>query len=128
MDIEFFRPIRISLDVVETDERLPSVKFKFEVESNAFSESFLYRGEVWIACKDLDIFNYSLGRTSCHLTSLDGLFSLEIVQGSGRYVLRWFRRKESVFGAVAEMKYESSLDSDDISAIKSSFDSFAKWW
>lgn len=44
MDIEFFRPIRISLDVVETDERLPSVKFKFEVESNAFSESFLYRG------------------------------------------------------------------------------------
>lgn len=74
MDIEFSRPIRISLDVVETDERLPSVKFKFEVESNAFSESFLYRGEVWIACKDFDIFNHSLGRISCHLTSLDGLF------------------------------------------------------
>ncbi len=128
MDIEFFRPIRISLDVVESDDRLPSVKFKCEVESNAFSESFLYRGEVWIACKDFDIFSQNLGRVSCQLTSLDGLFSLEIVQAADRDGFRWSRRKESIVGAVVEMKYESSLTRDEISAIKNSFDSFAKWW
>jgi hypothetical protein len=131
MEIKIEKPFRLYLDVVETDEHVPSMRMQIVIDVQQFGHSLEYRGSVWFDCSVWDTFVAGLNSTDdgeAQLVDMGGHFTLRLGAVSGKPSISWEMRKAGVTGAVATAAFRSPIDEDTLAHVKNQFVRFDRWW
>lgn len=125
MELKFSRPFHFQLEVVETDERTPSMRVAATITLDDFRHSLCYVGKFWLLCADWDRFADNLNRGNpASLADIDRDFLLEVVLGEdAKHYLQWALRSRN-------MKADSRahIDDDMLADIKIAVSDFIRWW
>lgn len=125
MDIEIKDPIEISMDVLEIDEHLPSMKFTIIINVRETYYSMAISSEIWVECSVFDAFVNSLKRKNkATLIDMDNLFQLVIEPTQ----LAWCCSKINLDGRLIQGLGEASLTNDIQQKILDVFEDYPKWW
>lgn len=127
MDIEISNPVNITLDVVELDEHVPSLKFSITVRVKKFGYSSEVNTQLWIECQSFDCFIDSMRRSeTAVLEDMNNFFELSVdpVQGW----LKWSCTKEDLEGNIASAQGKEKLTDQSIGVLYEAFNSYPKWW
>lgn len=131
MEIKIEKPFRLHLDVVETDEHVPSMRTQVVLDVHQFGHSLEYQGSVWFDCSVWDTFVAGLNGISegeAELVDMGGYFTLRLGVVSGKPVVSWEMKKADVTGAVATAAFRSPIDEDALAHLKNQFKQFNRWW
>ncbi len=127
MDIEITNPINLTLDVVELDEHIPSMKFNLTVQVKKFGYSSMINAQIWIECRYIDDFiNKLQGGNTALLNDMNGCF--ELLLNPSQSLLEWSCAKEDLEGYVTVSKGREKLTDESLNAIYTAFDDYPKWW
>ena len=127
MDIEITNPINLTLDVVELDEHIPSMRFNLTVQVKKFGYSSMINAQLWIECRYIDDFINKLqdGNTAL-LNDMNGCF--ELLLNPSQSLLEWSCAKEDLEGYVTVSKGREKLTDESLNAIYTAFNDYPKWW
>ncbi|KVM72542.1 hypothetical protein [Burkholderia ubonensis] len=131
MEIKIEKPFRLRLDVVETDEHVPSMRMQVMIDVQQFGHRLEYRGNVWIDCSAWDTFVAGLnaiGEGKAELVDMGGHFTLWLEVVSEKSTISWEMRKADITGAVAAAAFCSPIDEDTLAHLKNQFAQFDRWW
>ena len=130
MDIEFLEPLKFMCEILETEDHLPSIKFRFNVEVKQFSHELKYSGEIWIKCESLDVFinNLVFKKNTASLEDIDGNILIQITWCADQAIFFWSARRESITGDIVASSFKAKVSEDILVSIKESFLAFPKWW
>ncbi|UTN96107.1 MULTISPECIES: hypothetical protein [Serratia] len=127
MDIEITSPISITLDVIELDEHIPSLKFNLAIQVNKFNYSLSVASQLWLECQCFDEFIDNIRNEDvAHLKDMNGGFELILNPVLGW--LEWSCAKEDLDGYVTVSKGREKLTDEAKSAIYAAFNNYPKWW
>ncbi|MGB8663245.1 MAG: hypothetical protein WCD24_00550 [Serratia inhibens] len=127
MDIEITSPISITLDVIELDEHIPSLKFNLAIQVNKFNYSLSVASQLWLECQCFDEFIDNIRNEDiAHLKDMNGGFELILNPVLGW--LEWSCAKEDLDGYVTVSKGREKLTDEEKSAIYAAFNNYPKWW
>ncbi|MBI6138016.1 hypothetical protein [Serratia plymuthica] len=127
MDIEITSPINITLDVIELDEHIPSLKFNLAIQVNKFNYSLSVTSQLWLECQCFDEFIDNIRNEDiAHLKDMNGGFELILNPVLGW--LEWSCAKEDLDGNVTVSKGREKLTDEAKSAIYAAFNNYPKWW
>ncbi|TDB59474.1 hypothetical protein [Photorhabdus khanii] len=127
MDIEVNSPINITLDMMEVDEHLPSIKFDIMIRVKKFSYSLEANSQVWVECQVFDMFIDSIRKDNiATLSDMNGLFELKLdpVQGC----LKWSCSKEDLDSYITLAKGEEKLTDELKWLLYKAFNDYPRWW
>lgn len=132
MEIEIEQPIGLRLEVVETDDRVSSMRVSAQIVVSQFQHTCRYEGTFWIECASWDEFTDSLRTSSWQeaaLRDISGYFMLALRRTDEEVLLSWEFAKVDV-GNNRRMKivFSSKIDDDMLGKIKSEFLDFPAWW
>ncbi|WP_137241522.1 hypothetical protein PagCFBP13505_018950 [Pantoea agglomerans] len=127
MDIEINNPINITLDVIELDEHIPSMKINIMIRVNKFGYSSDVNAQSWIECQCFDAFIDSLKRDDIALLKdMNGSFKLLLNPSQGW--LEWSSEKEDLDGYITSAKGKEKLTEESKYALYEAFNNYPKWW
>lgn len=132
MQIEIKRPLEFLLEVLETDDLVPSMRVQIRIVVAQFLHTHRYDGSCWIECKKWDSFVQSLlvpTLEGAALHSMSEEFKLWVHQSNGRSSINLELAKSDV-GSSRQMKlsFEAAIDDDAFSTIRDEFVNFPVWW
>ena len=132
MKIEIKQPIALCLEVVETDDHVPSMCVQVEIVVAQFQHTCRYDGSFWIECANWDSFVQSLRAPTeegVALRDMNECFLLAIQKIDGCLSLVLEFAKSDVGGS-RQMKFAftSAIDDDALAKIKDEFLEFPAWW
>lgn len=127
MDIYIEGPIRVSIIVVEFDERVPSMRFSVEVFVEKFDCSMLIKKTCWVECAIFDSFIESLrcGRNA-RVEDMGKEFSLFVDAGNSKLI--WSFTKEDIVGNTLAASGEEVLLEGAKERILQAFEGYPRWW
>lgn len=127
MDINIDSPIRVSINVVEFDEHIPSVKLLVDVFSEKFGCSISVNTTCWVECVVFDSFVDLLksGKTAL-IADMSNDFSLAVDVERSKLV--WSYTKTDISGNVMRASGEEFLAEGASDRILLAFESYPKWW
>ena len=127
MDILINKPIKISIDTIEIDEHLPSLKLCISIDFEKKGFELKTVSVAWFKCKVLDSFikNLELSKLAV-FKDMDGNFKLKI--DTKKKKLYWSYLKESINGNTFKSEGNEQIDLDDIDNILNAFKAYPKWW
>lgn len=131
MIINIEKPLRLCLDVVETDKHVPSMRMQIAVDVQQFGHKLAYRGYAWFDCTTWDTFVQGLAApdtTKVSLVDMGDHFSLTLGVVSGRLELAWEMKKRDTSGAIATATFRSPIDTDTFAHVTLQFKEFERWW
>ncbi|MHA6909976.1 hypothetical protein ACQUJS_16335 [Ralstonia pseudosolanacearum] len=131
MEIRIEKPFRLYIDVVETDEHVPSMRIQATIEVRQFGHVLEYHGNLWFDCSVWDVFVAglsSIDTAEASLFDMGGHFVLRLSAVSGKPEISWEMKKTAVTGAVASAAFQSSIDADTVAHVKRQFAQFESWW
>lgn len=131
MVINIERPFRLCLDVVETDEHVPSMKMKITADVQQFGHRLTYSGCVWFDCTVWDMFVRGFAEldvAEISLVDMGEQFTLKLGTTSGRLELDWEMKKRDASGAVTAATFRSPIDADALAHVEHQFKEFGRWW
>jgi hypothetical protein len=131
MQIKIEKPLQLHLDIVETDEHVPSMRIQAEVEVTQFGHKLEYHGSLWFDCSVWDTFVASLNSidaTEANLTDMGGHFILRISTLSEKPEISWEIKKVGVTRASLMATFHSPIDPDTLAHVKHQFTQFEAWW
>jgi hypothetical protein len=132
MKIEFKQPIGFLLEVLETDDHIPSMRVNVQIAVVQFQNTCRYEGNFWIECANWDAFLQSLhapAKDAASLQDISGCFTLEIRKIDGDLSFAWTFKKVDVGGGrQIEIAFASEIDDDVFAKIKNEFLEFPAWW
>src|SRR5690606_10422271 len=127
MDIEIDRPIRISLDILELDEHVPSIKVSVKVKVFKFNYCLSTSTDVWFECCVFDKFVSSLKRKeNSILVDVEMNFRLE-VDFSGKSI-SWMASRKDLNERITLAEGSESITDHELSFFVESFGDYPKWW
>jgi hypothetical protein len=120
------------MEVVETDDNLPSMRVNIRITITQHQHECLHNGNYWIAASDWDAFTKSLCSLSCHemiLRDMSNYLSIVInrIKDSFSFTLA-FTKKDVSNDRTASITFSSEIDDDTFGAIKAKFLDFPVWW
>ncbi|EGB0711122.1 hypothetical protein H6X95_004067 [Salmonella enterica] len=127
MDIQISSPINITLDVVELDEHVPSLKFNITIQVKKFNYSSEVNSQLWIECQCFDAFIDSMRRSDIAvLKDMNGSFELRVnsVQGC----LEWLCAREDLEGNIISVQGKEKLTDQSKYILYEAFNNYPKWW
>ena len=132
MDIQFKDPFGFQLEILETDDHIPSFRINVHIAIEQFQHKYQYEGNFWIECSVWDSFVHALQHPSAETTSLHDMsehFALSIQNTAQGLVLKWEFSKKDV-GGKRQMAahFISSIDEEVLAKIRQSFEGFPVWW
>lgn len=132
MKIEIKQPIAFCLEVVETDDHVPSMRVQVQIVVEQFQHTCRYDGAFWIECANWDGFVQSLRAPSAEgvaLRDMNGCFMLAVQENDERLSLVFEFTKSDV-GSSRQMKFAftSVIDDDLLAKIRDEFLEFPAWW
>lgn len=126
MDINIDSPIKISMEVIEFDEKVPSVKFLVRVATEKFDRSVSVNMTCWMECAAFDSFILFLkSKKNASLKDMSGDFSISV--DFDRSKLIWSYDRADVHGNVMRAGGDQILV-DGIEKVIMEFEDFPKWW
>jgi len=132
MKIEIKQPIALCLEVVETDDHVPSMRVQVQTVVEQFQHTCRCDGTFWIECANWDDFVQSLRTPTPEgvaLRDMSGCFMLAIqkIDDSLSLVLEF---EKSDVGRSRQMKFAfvSAIDDDLLAKIRNEFLEFPAWW
>ena len=132
MKIEFEQPLSLHMEVVETDDHVPSMRVDLKIVAAQFQHTFRYEGSFWIACENWDAFKEALGsveREAAVLQDMSGYFALGVQQESNGLSLSWdFAKDDLSGGRKTKVAFSSPIDDDTLGKIRNEFLEFPSWW
>jgi hypothetical protein len=131
MRIAFQRPFRIDIDVVETDNHLPSICCNVTIEANQFLQRLNFFDRVWIACSTWDSFVKGLAADDCanpELFDIERRVVLRVLKSSVESRLSFEGCRTHPDGVVGKMAILAPLHRDEFAAISRAFADFERWW
>ncbi|WP_197342684.1 hypothetical protein [Ralstonia solanacearum] len=131
MEICIEKPFRLRLDVVETDEHVPSMRMQAAIEVRQFGHAFEYHGSLWFDCSIWDAFVAglsSLDTEEACLVDMAGYFALRLRAISEKLEISCEIKKVALTGVVATAAFLSPIDEDTFSHIRRQFAQFESWW
>lgn len=127
MDIEINIPINITLDVIELDEHIPSMKLNIMIRVSKFGYSSSVNTQSWIECQFFDAFVDSMRRGDIALLKdMNGSFKFLLNPSEGW--LEWSSEKEDLDGYITSAKGREKLTEESKQALYEAFDNYPKWW
>ena len=128
MDIEITNPIHMTLDVMELDEHLPSMKFNVHIQVEKFGGYKLdIKASVWIECRFFDDFIISMRKGEAALIrDMNSNFELQIDPSRER--IEWSLLKEDLDGYSTSVKGYEQLTDESKHAFYDAFNNYPKWW
>ena len=132
MKIQFERPLKVKLEVIEVNDRFPSMLVQVQIMMVQFESTTQYEGTVWIEYEEWDRFTQSLRgpfEEAAILKDLSKAFIIKIQKIDERLTFTWSLVDVSVI-ANQEVKiaYTSDIDDDIVSKIRNEFLEFPAWW
>jgi hypothetical protein len=130
--IDFKQPLSFALEVIETDQRIPSMRVNVKVVVAQFQNTCNYEGTFWIECMIWDSFVKSLHgpfEEAVTLRDINGCFLISLQQIDKHLNFVWQFAKTDV-GGDRQMKiaFTSEIDDEVLSRIRSEFLEFPVWW
>lgn len=127
MDINIDRPIEISIDVIEFDEKIPSIKILLRMVAEKFGRSILVNTTCWLECAVFDEFIHLLrdGKFAS-IKDMSGDFFMAVDVKRGKFV--WSYANTDLNGNVMRAGGEEFLVDGAKEKILMEFESFPKWW
>lgn len=127
MDINIDSPIRVSINVIEFDEHIPSIKLLVDVLDEKFGCSVSVNTTCWLECAAFDSFVDLLraGKTAL-ISDMSNDFSL--VVDAERSKLVWSYAKTDISGNIMRAGGEELLVEGAKNRILSAFENYPKWW
>ena len=128
MDIEIDNPIYMTLDVMELDEHLPSMKFNVHIQAKKFGGYKLdINALAWIECQCFDDFIIKMQKGEVALLKdMNSNFELQIDPIRG--CIEWYLLKEDLDGYITSAKGCEKLTDESKSAFYDAFNNYPKWW
>ncbi|MGQ8775936.1 hypothetical protein ACUTQ5_16295 [Serratia sp. NA_112.1] len=127
MDIEISCPISITLDVIELDEHIPSMKFNVSILVKKFGYSTEVNSQLWVECQCFDEFINSIRQdNTAVLKDINGFFELLLNPAQGW--LEWSCAKEDLDGYITLAKGREKLTDESKYALYRAFNDYPKWW
>jgi hypothetical protein len=132
MKIEIKQPIALCLEVIETDDHVPSMRVQMQIVVEQFQHTCRYDGTFWIECTNWDGFVQSLlalDTEGVALRDMSGCFMLAMQKNDERLSLVVEFAKSDV-GSNRQMKFafKSAIDDDLLAKIRDEFLEFPTWW
>ncbi len=133
MKIEIEQPIALRLEVVETDDHVPSMRVSAKIVVAQFQHVFAYDGTFWIECASWDGFTQSLLAPLSEeivLSDISGYFMLVLRKTNDGLSLIWQYARADVGnnGRRLEIAFTSAIDDDMLAKIRDEFREFPVWW
>jgi hypothetical protein len=131
MEVKIERPFHLKLDIIATDEHVPSMKADVSVHVQQFGHSLEYNGSLWFECVCWDAFVSDLSRidkTQAKLTDMGGSFVLALGTCSGKPDVSWEMKKIAMDGSVATAACRFAADPDTLAHVTRQFTEFPRWW
>ncbi len=131
MEIKFEQPLSLHMEVIETDDHVPSMRVEVKVVVTQFQHAFQYEGAFWIACENWDAFKVALCsfEGKAVLQDMNGYFVLGVHQDSNGLFLSWdFTKDDLDGGKKTKVAFSSRIDDDVLGKIKNEFLEFPSWW
>ncbi|MET2527165.1 hypothetical protein [Ralstonia pseudosolanacearum] len=131
MELKLDKPFRLHLDVVATDEHVPSMQIRVSALVLQFGHKFEYQGTMWFDCSAWDMFVAgltSIDEQAAELLDMGGRFVLQLGMESGTPRISWRLENVDMHGADAAVVYRSAIDADDFSHVRNQFVQFDRWW
>lgn len=132
MKIEFEQPLGLTLEVIETDEHVPSMRVNVQIVVAQFQSTSKYEGTFWIECTTWDSFVKSLHgpfEEAVALRDISGCFVIALQKIDGRLAFAWEFAKADVGGnRQVKIAFTSAIDDDVLSKIRNEFLEFPAWW
>ena len=123
------------MEVLETDDYLPSIKMAIKVEMIHPTGNIAYEAsDIWFECNVWDNFVVSIngiGLSSSGKASLKNIsdfFSIEISSENGVITFDLKCEEINICNGTSNLSYRSVIDDDLLSHIKNQFCHFEKWW
>lgn len=126
MDIMFDKPVNFGIDVLEHDERLPSLRVEVKISVDRFNESFLAKKKFWIECEVFDGFLSGLRDERVVLKDMNNEFLFLVDVPSKK--ISWVFSTSELSGNLCKFEGTSELDDSEASLLVNAFMSFPKWW
>lgn len=132
MKIKFDHPVLFELDLLEIDDRLPSVKMQLKIAYTGFENKFSHELMLWFDCKDLSKFLSFLNVVNFNnavLNDIGGIFFMELRSHESEMSLLFrIKRKDLLNNCSSSLEFASSVNKDFYETIKKSFNEFPVWW
>ena len=131
MELKLERPFHLHLDVLETDDRIPSMQMRVSARMQQFEHRCDYQGSLWFDCSVWDTFASGLSsieENATELVDMGGHFVLRLGLESGAPLISWRLEHADMSGAVCVLAYRSLIDPDDLAYVKRQFMQFDRWW
>jgi hypothetical protein len=133
MKIEIEQPIALRLEVIETDDHVPSMRVNAKIVVTQFQHVFSYDGTFWIECASWDVFTQSLLSPLSEeivLRDISGYFTLSLCKTDDGLLLIWKYAKADISNNCRrlEMAFTSAIDDDMLAKIRDEFREFPVWW
>jgi hypothetical protein len=132
MRIEFEQPLSLALEVIETDEHVPSMRVNVQTVVMQFQNTSKYEGTFWIECTTWDSFVKSLHgliEEAVVLRDISGCFVITLQKIDGCLMFTWEFAKTDVGGnRQVKITFTSAIDDDVLSKIRNEFFEFPAWW
>lgn len=131
MEIKIDRPFQLKLEVVATDEHVPSMKADVSVQVQQFGHCLEYRGSLWFECSSWETFVSDLNgidKTPAKIMDMDDCFVLALGADSGKPEILWEMKKIALDGSIATAACRFPTDFDTLAHVKRQFTDFPQWW
>lgn len=131
MEIRIEKPFRLSFDVVETDEHVPSMRMQVSAEIQQFGQDISYHSSLWFACAGWDEFVSRLNdldAAEASLVDMNNYFVLRLAKSAGIPEMSWEIKRTGLDGATVTAAFSSRIDEDTMAHIKSQIEQFPVWW
>ncbi|WP_211709147.1 hypothetical protein [Paraburkholderia aspalathi] len=131
MRIDLRDPFSVTIDVVEIDERLPSMRCAVIVETNQIEQTLVYRDHVWISCATWDSFVEGLAANDCldqELVDIDCGVALRVLKSAIGCQLSFEGAGAHLTGMVCKTTIQAPLHRDDLAVVTRPFADFNRWW
>ena len=132
MRIKFEQPLSFSLEVIETDEHVPSMRVNVQIIVAQFQNVSKYEGIFWIECATWDIFTKALHESfdeAVTLQDISGCFMVSLQKIDGCLTFAWkFFKADIGGGRQVKIDFTSAIDDDVLSKIRDEFLEFPAWW
>lgn len=131
MAIVIEQPIKIVLNEIEIDDRIPSVNFDLYIGINHLMYSMEYKGNIWIPCCELDNFisSFKNGDAEFSLSDTFGNKFITFKQLDDRYYQFCVaKNRRTVNNSAFVVSYSEDISRDVFEVMKSKFVDYSKVW
>ena len=123
-DILITNPIYFTVDVIENDDKLPSLKLTCRIKNEGLKGDFDIRFNFWVSCSDWDLFATGKSR---ELSDLSNFSRIEIISdNSDLYFV--INPVFSTFNVSLNSELKIKISENDLNCILNQFLNYPKWW